>query len=80
VTWLQFFAALWALIFAGVVVFVVVDARNAYDADETTATLSGYIKAWRRRHARRSYLLGIGCAGLLLIPIYLFFHLVLEAV
>jgi hypothetical protein len=79
-TWLGFFAIVWAVILAAVIIFVVVDARNAYDRDETTATLSGYIKIWRRRHARRSYLLGAACAGLVLVPVWLFFHLVLEAV
>jgi hypothetical protein len=78
--WLTFFLSLWFLILAGVAVFIVVDAHNAFDGDPTTATLSGYIKAWRRKRAYRSYLLGTVIAGLVLIPIYLFAHLVLEVV
>ena len=76
--WLTFFVGLWALILAGVALFVVVDARNAFDGDPSTATLSGYIKAWRRRSAKRAYLLGAVIVSLVAIPVYLFAHLVLE--
>ena len=48
--------------------------------DPETATLSGYIKAWRRKKPGRSWLLGAVIVGLVLIPIYLFAHLVLEVI
>jgi hypothetical protein len=79
-TWLEFFLILWALILSGVSVFVVVDARNAYDGDPATATLSGYIKQWRRRRPYRTPLLGGCVCSLVLVPVYLFLHLVLERI
>jgi hypothetical protein len=78
VNWLAFFGLLWAGILAGVAVFVVVDARNAYDGDPATATLSGYIKRWRRLRKARSWLLTIVCLLLVLVPVYLYCHLVQE--
>jgi hypothetical protein len=79
-TWLGFFTGLWTLILGGVAIFVVVDARNAYDGDEETPTLSGYIKAWRRQEPYRTPLLGACVCSLVLVPLYLFAHLVLEAI
>ena len=79
-SWLEFFLFLWAVIMFFTVMFVVVDARNAYDGDPSTATLSGYIKRWRRKKPGRSYLLTGVILFLALIPIYLFVHLVLEAI
>lgn len=79
-SWLLFFVLLWAVILGLVVVFVVVDARNAYDGDERTATLSGYIKRWRRKKRGRAVALSAVIAFLALIPVYLFIHLVLEAI
>jgi len=78
--WILFFALLWFFIAILVTVFVGVDARNAYDGDPETATLSGYIKQWRRRKPYRTPLLGGCILALVLIPVYLFIHLVLEAV
>ena len=76
--WLLFFALLWFAIALLVTVFVGVDARNAYDRDPATRTLSGYIKQWRRRRRYRTPLLA-GCVGVLvLVPAYLFAHLVME--
>jgi len=78
--WLSFFVLLWIGILSGVAVFVAVDARNAFDDDPTTRTLSGYIKAWRRARAYRTALLGACVCSLVLVPVYLFLHLVLEMI
>ena len=78
--WLAWFGLVWATILAGVAVFVYVDARNAFDGDPATATLSGYIKAWRRKRPYRSFVLGSFIVGTALVPVYLFAHLVLELV
>ena len=78
--WLLFFGILWVAIAILVTAFVGVDARNAYDGDPRTATLSGYIKQWRRRRPYRTPLLGACVLLLLLVPVYLFVHLVLEAI
>ena len=77
-SWLAWFGLLWLTILAGVTLFVAVDARNAFDGDPGTATLSGYIKAWRRKRRSRAWLLGGVIVLLALIPVYLFCHLVLE--
>jgi ABC-type sugar transport system permease subunit len=79
-SWLGFFLTLWGLIIALLSAFVVVDARNAYDKDPETPTLSEYIKRWRRKNAYRAGLLATTIATLLVIPVYLFVHLVLEVV
>jgi hypothetical protein len=76
--WLAWFLVVWSAILAGVALFVIVDARNAFDADETTMTLSGYIKRWRRLRRYRTWLLGSWICLLVLVPVYLFAHLVLE--
>lgn len=76
--WLSFFAMLWGTIAALVLLFVAVDARNAYDQDPGTRTLSGYIRAWRRRGRGRAAVLGAAVISLTAAPIYLFGHLVLD--
>jgi hypothetical protein len=78
--WLTFFLGLWALILLGVAVFIVVDACNAFDENDATPTFSGYIKAWKCRRPYRTPLLGAICASLVLVPVYLFLHLVLELI
>ena len=78
--WLLFFALLWAIIAGFVALFVVVDARNAFDGDPETRTLSGYIKRWRRKSPVRAGVLGTVIVGLVLVPAYLFCHLVLEVI
>ena len=78
--WLLFFGLLWAGIALLLTVFITVDARNAFDGDPETATLSGYIKAWRRQREGRSLLLAATISSLVLIPVYLLAHLVLELV
>jgi hypothetical protein len=76
--WLALFVTLWALITALVVVFVIIDYRNAFDNDPDTPTFSGFIKRWRRARWYRTPLLGSACLGLFLPPPWLFGHLVLE--
>jgi hypothetical protein len=79
-SWIVFFGLLWLAIALLVTLFVGVDARNAYDRDESTMTLSGYIKRWRRRRPYRTPLLAAAVLMLVLIPVYLFLHLVLERI
>ena len=71
------FLILSALAMAG---FVVTDAIYAFDGDPSTHSLSEKIKAWRHGHSGRTFLLAATIFELVLIPFYLFIHLVLEVV
>ena len=73
---LAFVLAISLLIWA---VFAIVDARAAFDGDPKTWTASGRIKQWRRKAWWRTALLSLILAALAMIPVTLFFHLVLEA-
>lgn len=77
---LTWFGWVWGLIGALLTAFIVVDAKNGYDNDPSTHTLSEYIKRWRRVSAVRSGILATGILSLVLVPAYLFCHLVLELI
>ena len=62
----------------GMLGFIAADATFAFDGDPSTWTLSGRIKQWRRGHPGRALLLTLAAAQLVLVPIFLFLHLVLE--
>ena len=67
------------------VIFVISDARAAFDHDPSTHTASELIKRWRRAHGVFGLLallapLALLAGGVELLAAWLFVHLVLELV
>ena len=76
--WLIYFGFLWGLIGSLVALFVVVDARNAFDGDPPTATLTSFLRAFTRRSRGHTALMASLILSLFIIPTWLYFHLIVQ--
>jgi len=80
--WLLFYTLLWAFVITAVIVFIVIDFKNAFDEDDTTPTYSSYIRKWKHRCVTNTVLLWTGLVIALINPasIYLTLHLGFEVI
>jgi len=80
--WLLFYTFIWLVAITSVVVFAIVDFKNAFDKDPTTPTYSSYIRKWKHRCITNTVILWTALGILLLNPasIYLTLHLGFEVI